>query len=59
MARDIHLDRSYIHRLLRLILAKPEYVEMLHNNHEPSGMSIEKLWEIPEVRGEQNNVFSA
>jgi hypothetical protein len=53
LARAIHLDRSYVHRLLRLTLLRPEYVEMLLNNREPGGMSIEKLWEIPEVWGEQ------
>ena len=57
LARAIHLDRSYIHRLLRLTLLRPEYVEALLNNCEPGGMSIEKLWEIPEVWEEQGRVF--
>jgi hypothetical protein len=57
LARAIRLDRSYVHRLLRLTLLKPEHVEALLNNREPEGMSIEKLWEIPEVWGEQGMVF--
>jgi len=54
LARAIHLDRSYIHRLLKLTLLSPKNVEALLDNREPGGMSIEKLKEIPEIWEKQN-----
>lgn len=59
LARAIHLDRSYIHRLLKMTLLKPEYVEALLNNRGPGGMSLEKLWEVSEVWEEQGRVFGS
>jgi len=53
LAKTIHLDRSYVHRLLRLILLKPELIEAILDNRGPDELSIEKLKEIPEIWEEQ------
>ena len=43
LARAIHLDNSYVARLLNLTLLAPDIIQAIMNGQEPSGVSLEKL----------------
>lgn len=53
LAKALGYDASYVHRLLRLTLLRPDFIEDILNNREPDGFALEKMRDVPEVWGEQ------
>jgi hypothetical protein len=43
LAAAVHLDRSYVGRILRLTLLAPDIILAILDGREPSGLSLEKL----------------
>jgi len=57
LAEALGLDRSYVGRILRLVLLAPDIVDAIVAGREPSGMSLERLTKgLPVVWDEQRQM---
>jgi len=43
LAQTLHMDNSYVARLLNLTLLAPDIIQAILDGREPSGVSLEKL----------------
>jgi hypothetical protein len=59
LAAALHLDRSFVARILRLTLLAPDIVEAILRGDEPSGLTYKNLSsrKFPELWCEQRDVF--
>lgn len=57
LARAVNMDSSYVGRLLRLTLLAPDIIQAILTGNEPSGMSLEKLKNIPLEWEEQRQLL--
>ena len=58
LAEALHVDRSYVGRIIRLALLAPDIVEAIVEGREPSGFSLERLVKgMPMVWAEQREDF--
>ena len=51
------MDNSYLARLLRLTLLAPDLVEAILEGNEPDGLSLEKLYRLPDEWEEQRRLL--
>jgi hypothetical protein len=52
------VDRSYVSRVLQLMLLAPDIVEAILDGREPSGLSLAKLTQtLPVLWREQRELF--
>ena len=59
LATALHLDRSFVARVLRLTLLAPDIVEAILSGDEPSGLTYKDLsaGKFPDLWREQRKVF--
>ncbi len=58
LARQNHVNPSYISRMLRLATLAPDIVEAILAGEEPEGLSLEKLWKnLPARWDEQRKMY--
>jgi hypothetical protein len=53
LALDAGVDNSYLARMLQLTLLAPDIIESILNGTEPDGLSLEKLYRVPTMWGQQ------
>jgi len=53
LARDAGVDNSYLARILRLTLLAPDLIASILDGTEPDGLSLEKLYRLPDDWEEQ------
>lgn len=58
LARQNHVNPSYVARILRLATLAPDIVEAILDGREPSGLSLRKLTgNLPQLWDEQRKLF--
>jgi hypothetical protein len=58
LAEKIDADRSYVSRVLQLMLLAPDIIEVIRDGREPSGLSLAKLTQtLPVLWDEQRKMF--
>lgn len=57
LAREIGVDNSYLARLLRLTLLPPDVIEAILDGTEPDGLSLQKLYRLPDDWEEQRRAL--
>ena len=55
--QEVGVDNSYLARLLRLTFLAPDLIQSILDGTEPDGLSLEKLYQAPEVWEEQRRVL--
>jgi hypothetical protein len=57
LAAAVGVHHSYVDRLLRLTLLAPDIVEAIMAGREPSGLSLDKLCQLPMEWAEQRRML--
>ena len=57
LALDVGVDNSYLARMLRLTLLAPDIIESILNGTEPDGLSLGKLYRVPDLWEEQRRIL--